>query len=80
MGADPRNEQGYLCATTQRRLWRPVAEERPYAPVLAFNGARSEVASRIRSAISPWFDIRRPLDVIRDRIEERGLAMLGAGS
>jgi Hint domain len=63
-----------------RRYGHPVADERPYAPMLAFNGARSEVASRIRSAISPWFDIRRPLDVIRDRIEERGLAMLGAGS
>jgi hypothetical protein len=63
-----------------RRYGRPAAEERPYAPMLAFNGARSEVASRIRSAISPWFDIRRPLDIIRDRIEERGLTLLGAGS
>jgi hypothetical protein len=63
-----------------RRYGRPIADERPYAPVLAFNGARAEVASRIRSAISPWFDIRRPLDIIRDRIEERGLAMLQAGS
>ncbi len=58
-----------------RRYGQPVADERPCAPLLAFNGSRSEVASRIRSAISPWFDIRRPLDVIRDRIEERGLAM-----
>jgi hypothetical protein len=48
-------------------------EELPYAPVLAFRGGRSEVSSRIRSAISPVFDFRRPLDVIRDRIEERGL-------
>lgn len=63
-----------------RRYGHPVADERPYAPMLAFNGTRSEVASRIRSAISPWFDIRRPLDIIRDRIEERGLAMLSAGS
>jgi hypothetical protein len=62
-----------------RRYGQPAAEERPYAPILAFNGTRSEVASRIRSAISPWLDIRRPLDVIRDRIEERGLAMLSAG-
>jgi Hint domain len=62
-----------------RRYGQPAVEEHPYAPVLAFNGTRSEVASRIRSAISPWFDIRRPLDVIRDRIEERGLAMVSAG-
>jgi hypothetical protein len=63
-----------------RRYGQPVADERPCAPVLAFNGTRGEVASRIRSAISPWFDIRRPLDVIRDRIEERGLALARAGS
>jgi hypothetical protein len=58
-----------------RRYGRPVAEEAPYAPVLAYNGARSEVSSRIRSAISPWYDFRQQLDVIRDRIEERGLAL-----
>jgi hypothetical protein len=63
-----------------RRYGRPAADERPYAPLLAFNGTRAEVASRIRSALSPWFDIRRPLDIIRDRIEERGLAMARAGS
>ena len=63
-----------------RRYGRPVTDERPCAPVLAFNGTRGEVASRLRSAISPWLDLRRPLDVIRDRIEERGLAMARAGS
>jgi len=61
-----------------RRYGPPAEEERPCAPVLAYNGARSEVSSRIRSAISPWFDFRRPLDVIRDRIEERGLAIFRA--
>jgi Hint domain len=59
-----------------RRYGPPATEEVPYAPILAYNGARSEVSSRIRSAISPWYDFRQPLDVIRDRIEERGLAIL----
>jgi hypothetical protein len=60
-----------------RRYGLPVGEEVPCAPILAYNGARSEVSSRIRSAISPWYDCRQPLDVIRDRIEERGLTIAG---
>jgi hypothetical protein len=35
---------------------------------------RHEFQSRLRSAISPWIDIRQPIDVIRDRFEERALA------
>ena len=44
------------------------------APQLAFAGRRREVASRLRSAVAPWFDRRQPLDLIRDRLEERGFA------
>jgi hypothetical protein len=29
-----------------------------------------EVSSRFRSAISPWFDRRQKLDIIRDKLEE----------
>jgi hypothetical protein len=29
-----------------------------------------EIKSRLRSAISPWFDCRQKLDIIRDRLEE----------
>jgi hypothetical protein len=58
-----------------RRYGRPVADQAPFAPVLAFTGGRSEVSSRLRSALSPLYDARRPLDVIRGRLEERGLAM-----
>ncbi|MBN9089186.1 MAG: Hint domain-containing protein [Reyranella sp.] len=42
------------------------------APRLGFDGRSREVASRLRSAIAPWFDRREPLDVIRDRLEVRG--------
>jgi hypothetical protein len=40
------------------------------APQIGFNGRRSEIKSRLRSALAPWFDRRRPLDLIRDRLEE----------
>jgi hypothetical protein len=38
-------------------------------------GRRGELKSRIRSAVSPWFDRREPIDMIRDRLEERGIAL-----
>jgi hypothetical protein len=28
--------------------------------------------SRLRSAISPWIDLRNRVEVLRDRLEERG--------
>ncbi len=42
----------------------------PYAPIYS-GGRRFELSSRLRSAISPWFDKRTTFDMIRDRIEER---------
>lgn len=41
------------------------------APVMNFNGRRSEVLSHLRSAIAPVIDRRSPLDRIRDRLETR---------
>jgi hypothetical protein len=43
----------------------------PCAPMAAFNGGRSELKSRLRSAISPVVDLRLPRDVVRDRLETR---------
>ena len=42
----------------------------PFAPIWT-GGRRFELNSRLRSAISPWFDTRTAFDKIRDRIEER---------
>lgn len=42
----------------------------PFAPVWT-GGRRFELGSRLRSAISPWFDTRTQFDKIRDRIEEQ---------
>jgi hypothetical protein len=49
--------------------------EAPCVPLLGFNGGRSEIKSHFRSAISPWIDRRQQLEVIRDRLEERGIAL-----
>jgi hypothetical protein len=50
----------------------------PCAPVAGFNGGRDELGSRLRSAVSVIVDRRRPVDVIRDDLEERGLALAHA--
>jgi hypothetical protein len=57
-----------------RSYGAPRGEEQACLPMLSYNGARSEMMSRFRSAISPWFDRRQQIDVIRDRLEERALA------
>jgi hypothetical protein len=51
----------------------PTSEMVACAPLAAFNGGRSELKSRLRSAVSPIIDIRRPADVARDHIEARAL-------
>jgi hypothetical protein len=53
----------------------PETEETPCAPRVSYGGRRGEFKSRIRSAASPWFDRREPIDMIRDRLEERGIAL-----
>jgi hypothetical protein len=49
----------------------------PCAPISAFNGRRSALRSRLRSALTPIVDIRHPMDVVRDNVEARA-AMLKA--
>ena len=53
----------------------PTSQEAPCAPLVSFNGGRSEIKSCFRSAISPWIDRRQKLDIIRDELEERGIAL-----
>lgn len=47
----------------------------PCAPLLNFNGAQSEIRSRLRSATSILIDRRQPIDLIRDSLEARGLRL-----
>ena len=56
-----------------RRYGSPTTERTRCAPFATFGGGRGELKSRMRSAISPWLDRRAPIDVIRDRLEERAL-------
>lgn len=58
-----------------RRNGSPTKHETQCAPLLEFHGGRSQLKSRFRSAISPWVDRRQRLDVIRDRLEERAIAL-----
>jgi Hint domain len=51
----------------------PTREETPCAPVIPIYGGRVELISRFRSALSPWIDLRNQADVVRDRLEERGI-------
>jgi hypothetical protein len=43
--------------------------------VIGFWNSRQRMASHLRSAVAPWWDIRRPVDVVRSRIEERALSL-----
>jgi hypothetical protein len=56
-----------------RRYGTPVTETARCAPVVHVGG-REELKSRLRSALSPWIDFRNHADVVRDRLEECGLA------
>jgi Hint domain-containing protein len=48
----------------------PTREESPCLPVIPIHGGRVELMSRLRSALSPWIDLRGRADVVRDRLEE----------
>jgi hypothetical protein len=59
------NEDEYV------RLYGPRTHSMvPFAPLLAYR-KRKELASRARSTLACIYDMRRPLDKIRDRIEGR---------
>jgi Hint domain len=58
-----------------RMYGAPTGNEAPCVPLFSFNGGRSEIKSRLRSALSPWIDRRLPIDVIRDCLEERSATL-----
>ena len=55
-----------------RRYGAPAREDGRCAPLVRIGG-RAELKSRLRSALSPWIDFRDQADVVRDRLEERGI-------
>lgn len=54
------------------------AEPVPFAPEISLSGRRRQVKSRLRSALAPWVDTRKPIDKVRDRIEDRALKLAAA--
>ncbi len=58
-----------------RRYGAPTSDAVPCVPVLSLCSVRSRLKSRFRSAISPWLDQRQTIDIIRDRLEERGIVL-----
>ena len=56
-----------------RRYGTPTTEDGRCAPLVRIGG-RAELKSRFRSALSPWIDLRDRADVVRDRLEECGIA------
>lgn len=54
-------------------LFGAPADMAPCAPLAAFVGGRSELKSRLRSAIAVIVDIREPRDVARDHLELRAI-------
>ena len=48
------------------------------APLLRFTGGRSQLRSRMRSVASLVIDRRQPIDIIRDKLEERGIGFARA--
>ena len=58
-----------------RRYGTPAKDEVRCAPYVDCGGRLGELKSRIRSAMSVWIDCREQADVLRDRLEERGIAV-----
>jgi Ni/Co efflux regulator RcnB len=59
------------------RQYGPVTtKEMPCAPLLRYEYRRGEIKSCFRSAISPWIDRRLAVDIIRDKLDARGIALL----
>jgi hypothetical protein len=69
------DESAVNFAEYYRKYGIPKTQETRCAPWVSYGGNRGELKSRVRSAVSPWFDQREQIDVIRDRLEERGIAL-----
>ena len=55
-----------------RQFGTAARDEDRCAPHIHIWGGRIELMSRVRSALSPWIDLRNQADVVRDQLEECG--------
>lgn len=70
------DERAANFADYYRRHGEGEAQTAPCAPVTHYSGRRGLVASRLRSAVSPWFDVRADIDIVRDALETRAMALV----
>ena len=59
-----------------REYGPPTTKETISNAPFRYGGRRSEIKSRFRSAISPLIDRRQRVDIIRDKLDGRGIALL----
>jgi len=52
----------------------PANNQTPCVTRVCYDGGRAQLKGYLRSALSPFVDVRRPIDIVRDRLEERALA------
>jgi Hint domain len=63
-----------------RRLYgEPCLTDEPAAPMLGYNGGRSRLRGRVRSAVSLVVDVRSKLEIIRDDLKGRARSFGGHG-
>jgi hypothetical protein len=68
------DERAVNFAEYLRQYGTPRIKDAWCAPRVDF-GRRTKIQLRFRSAISPWIVRRHKVDIIRDRLDERGLAL-----
>ena len=49
----------------------PAEPPAPFAPILRYRSSRQELASHMRSAFAPVYDLRKPIEKLHDRILDR---------
>jgi Hint domain len=62
-------------AEYMRQYGSITTEATPCAPLFRYRYRRGEIKSCFRSTISPWIDRRQTVDLIRDKLEERAIAL-----
>ena len=68
MSRNPQSISPNIFANTERQQQTRIAAPR----IFIFGVGACELMSRVRSALSPWIDLRNQADVVRDQLEEHG--------
>jgi hypothetical protein len=49
----------------------PIAKKASFAPIVGYYGGRQELASYARSSLAVLWDMRKPIDKVRDRVADQ---------